>query len=252
MRHAFSLLVVLLYGCGGGGSSEGSGPPVQGLPATYGIAGNVVTSSGAGLNGVPLQLAGATSATTTSAASGAFQFSGVPDGAYTVTPNSASGPFTPIGVAVTVAGQSIAGVTFTQAAPAASMQQISDFFASSHASWRASFTTAETALGNQLAAQGRFYSGAHYSMSRTNLTNATSAFTGAALSQLRAIARSATLDRVAVAALFSAYAQRDADFVASYYGAAGWGLSGSGLSSFIADTSAQTNGIYASAISQIP
>ena len=251
MRWSFWALLALLSACGGGGGDVAiqPAPPVV---ATYSISGSVTTFVGAGLPGVSVQLSGARSATETTNASGGFQFANVPEGVYTVVPNAAPGPFNPIGTPVTVSGQSVFGLTFVKGPPPASMQEIAAYFAAAHTSAITAFNSEETALGNLLAAQGGFYSGRHYTLSRTNWVNAVSAFTGNAISYLQRTARTATIDRTAVAALLNAYAAQDSNLAATYYRGANWGLTGAALDSFVADTIAQTNAVYAASVAQIP
>lgn len=255
MRLAAWALLALLAGCGGGGGgedSDGGTPTLPPVVASSSISGVVTTSAGTPIGGVQVQLSGAATATATSSATGSFQFVNLADGAYTVTPNAAAGPFDPIGAPVTVVGRSVSGIVFAKRPPTASMQDISAAFAAAHSSAIASFNAAETALGNELAAQGQFYSGRHYSASRTNWVNALNAFASNAISHLRVTARNASIDRTAVAALFDSYAQQDATAASNYYRAANWGLTGSPLDSFIAETVVQTNGVYAAAVAQIP
>jgi hypothetical protein len=89
-------------GGGGGGSGGGTG-------STYSISG-AVTSSGAGLAGVSVS-DGSTSATTSS--TGAFSFSGLPAGTYTLTPTLSGYTFSPASQSVTVSSASVSGVAFT-------------------------------------------------------------------------------------------------------------------------------------------
>jgi hypothetical protein len=93
---------------------------------TYSISGQVVvTGTGAGLSGVTVALSGGTSASTTTAASGNYSFSGLPSGGnYTVTP-------------------SITGYTFTPA---------SQSFSSLGASQTQNFSAAVVLVGSNLAA----------------------------------------------------------------------------------------------------
>ena len=93
---------------------------------TYSISGQVVvTGTGTGLSGVTVALSGGTSASTTTAASGNYSFSGLPAGGnYTVTP-------------------SITGYTFTPA---------SQSFSSLGASQTQNFSAAVVLVGSNLAA----------------------------------------------------------------------------------------------------
>jgi LmbE family N-acetylglucosaminyl deacetylase len=68
---------------------------------TYTISGTI---SGAGGNGATVKLTGTASATTTANASGAYSFSNVLNGSYTVTPSLAGYTFSPTSASVTVNG----------------------------------------------------------------------------------------------------------------------------------------------------
>ncbi|HEY6000167.1 MAG TPA: carboxypeptidase regulatory-like domain-containing protein, partial [bacterium] len=83
--------------------------------AVYTVSGTV-SSGGTGLAGVTMTLSGAGSGTTTTDASGAYQFPDLPDGAYTVTPSFAGYIFAPTSVAATVAGADATGVNFAATA----------------------------------------------------------------------------------------------------------------------------------------
>src|SRR5205085_4807188 len=66
--------------------------------------------------GAQVTLGGATTATTTANASGAYSFSGLANGAYTVTPSSSTATFNPASASVTLSGASVANVNFTASA----------------------------------------------------------------------------------------------------------------------------------------
>ena len=108
-----------------------------------------------------------------------------------------------------------------------------------------SFNGSEAALSSTLAAQGGYYSGAHYTQSRNTLLATVQAFATDGLAFVQSNARTAAIDHAAVVALFNGYAAQDSVFSDSYYRAAGWGLSGTGLEGFITDTAALTTSIYA-------
>lgn len=100
-----ALLFASLHACGG------SSPPPP--PATYSISGTV---SGAIAAGATVTLSGASSATTVSSATGAYTFSGLQNGAYTVTPSLSGYTFTPASTPVTISGRDIAAINFASAA----------------------------------------------------------------------------------------------------------------------------------------
>ena len=99
-------LTTLSVACSSSSSGGGSQPP----PATYGISGTV---SGLVSAGVTVSLTGAATASTTTDASGNYSFTGLANGAYTVTPSLAGYTFTPANAAVTVSGASVTGKNFT-------------------------------------------------------------------------------------------------------------------------------------------
>lgn len=68
-------------------------------PSTYTLAGVI---SGGGGPGATVNLSGPKSATTTADASGAFSFSGLPNGTYTITPTSANYAYSPATTTVTI------------------------------------------------------------------------------------------------------------------------------------------------------
>ena len=78
---------------------------------TYTLSGTI---SGAGGNGATVQLTGALTATTTASATGAFAFTGVPNGGYTVTVSKTGFAFTPPSRGVTINGAN-AVVSFSSA-----------------------------------------------------------------------------------------------------------------------------------------
>ena len=63
-------------------------------------------------------LGGAASATTTANSSGAYSFSGLSNGSYTVTPSNTGYTFTPANQSVMVSGANVSGINFTATAQA--------------------------------------------------------------------------------------------------------------------------------------
>ena len=97
-----SVLAALAIACGGGSSG----------PTTFTISGTV---HGPTLAGVTVTLSGAGSATTTTDAAGAYQFTGLPNGSYTVTPSLAGGyVFAPASLTVVVNGTNMIGQDFAE------------------------------------------------------------------------------------------------------------------------------------------
>jgi len=79
--------------------------------ATYSISGSV--SPAAMGSGATVALSGAATATTTADASGNYTFSGLLNGAYTVTPSKTGFTFTPVNQAATISSASLTGVNFS-------------------------------------------------------------------------------------------------------------------------------------------
>ena len=98
--------LALLSACGGGGGGGGASTP----PTTNSISGVV---SGAVLQGVTITLSGTTSLTTTTDASGIYEFIGLADGSYTVSASLTGYNFNPFDRNVTISGASITGQNFT-------------------------------------------------------------------------------------------------------------------------------------------
>lgn len=101
------LLGMAVAACGGGG---GSG--ISGRVTLTGLAHDFA------LPGVTINLAGASSASTTTAAYGSYSFTGLANGNYTVTPSLAGYAFSPTGTAVSVSGANVTGTDFTATAAA--------------------------------------------------------------------------------------------------------------------------------------
>lgn len=80
-------------------------------PITYSISGTV-----SGTSSVELALSGASSATTTTEASGNYTFSGLGNGFYTVTPSKSGYAFSPVSTNVTINGASQTGKNFVATA----------------------------------------------------------------------------------------------------------------------------------------
>ncbi len=100
LRACISIIAVLatvsvLSACGGGG---GGGVTSNLPPITYSIMGIV---SGAP-QGTTVTLTGATAATTTTNSIGYYQFTGLANGSYTVTPNMSGYTFSPASHPVTI------------------------------------------------------------------------------------------------------------------------------------------------------
>lgn len=106
-RVAGLLAIAVLSACtssgggGGGGSPGGGDPPIA---STYAIGGTV---TGPWVAGVTVTLGGDATAVATTDPSGAYTFSGLASGSYTITPSLAGWTFQPPTTAVTVNGASV-------------------------------------------------------------------------------------------------------------------------------------------------
>ena len=79
--------------------------------ATYTISGTITGGSGATIN-----LTGAATASVTAGSSGNYSFTGLVNGAYTVTPSETGFSFSPTNQSVTVNGANVTGINFTATA----------------------------------------------------------------------------------------------------------------------------------------
>ena len=87
----------------------------QGTPGaapTYSISGTV-TSGGSALAGVTISLSGTASGTTTTDSNGFYGFTGLSNGAYTITPSKSGYTFSPTNRSVTISGANSIGQNFT-------------------------------------------------------------------------------------------------------------------------------------------
>jgi hypothetical protein len=95
----------------------------SGGPTTWSISGTI-TPAAAG-SGATVSLSGAATATRIADASGNYSFSGLANGAYTVTPNQNGYGFTPSSQPVTVNGANVSGIDFTGSTGSAVVGQFS-------------------------------------------------------------------------------------------------------------------------------
>ena len=96
LRASLALLTTCILACGG--------------QSKHAIAGAVT-----GASAVTVNLTGAATRTTTTDGTGGYAFTGLADGAYTVTPEKTGYTFTPASLAVTVSGADVAGQDFAAA-----------------------------------------------------------------------------------------------------------------------------------------
>lgn len=261
MYRLILCIALVLTACGGGGSGGSESSTTVATPATpppqpsstYSIAGAVTAATGGALPGVQLVLAGATANTTISDASGAFSFAGLPSGSYLLTPSASGQTFSPAAATVNVQGLSLSGINFAQIAKSyPSTQLITDYMAIRHSQSLAKFADDEKALDHLLAAQGGRNSGAHYTESGRDYVALVQAFAADSLAYVRTKSQTSAIDNVAVSALLAGYANQDASYADAYYRGVNWGLSASGLSTFVAGINKQTNDIYALIVLQLP
>jgi hypothetical protein len=114
--------------------------------ATYSVSGTISPASLG--NGVTVALSGTSSATTTANASGVYTFSGLANGAYTVTPSKAGLTFSPANLRETINGASLSNVNFTVQTYSISGTITSGSGATVTLSGAASATTTTNSSGN--------------------------------------------------------------------------------------------------------
>lgn len=106
---AVGAALVMASACGGWDSGIGETPG----STTSSVSGTV---SGLVASGVTIVLSGAASATATTSGTGAYRFTGLANGGYTLTPSLAGHAFSPASISVTVRGASVSGKDFTAVA----------------------------------------------------------------------------------------------------------------------------------------
>lgn len=80
---------------------------------TFGISGTISPTTGG--SGATVSLSGAANATTIANASGAYSFTGLLNGSYTITPSNTGFTFTPASQNATITGANVSGINFTAA-----------------------------------------------------------------------------------------------------------------------------------------
>ncbi len=129
-------------------------------PQTFSISGTI---SGSGGSGTTIMLTGTSTATATANASGAYTFTGLAKGSYTVTPSHTGFTFSPTSLAETITTANITGANFTATATTPQTFSISGTVSGSGAS------------GTTLTLSG--------AASQTTTTNSSGAFTFSGLAK---------------------------------------------------------------------
>jgi len=80
---------------------------------TYRISGTITVSGGGALGGVTITLAGASTGTATTNASGNYSFTGLDNGSYTITPSITGYTFTPASRTVTINNADLSAINFS-------------------------------------------------------------------------------------------------------------------------------------------
>jgi hypothetical protein len=242
-------LAGVLSACGGGGGgsddpgstspSNNQAPQVNGLGS---LAGLVTKASGAPFAGVLVTLSGVASNTTITDANGAYSFLSLGAGSYVATPSVQGSTFSPASSAVAIAENAVTA-NFTQAANP-STQLIAGYASTLHAAFQTTFAKDEVALDHKLRSEGLSGGGTHYKQSAAAYVAASKAFADDLLAFVVSKAQAMPIDHDAVTAIFEGYRGVDVAFVESYYLGVNWGLSASGLKSFIADTQTSVSTNY--------
>ncbi len=111
--------------------------------STYRISGTV-SPAGSG-SGATVTLSGPQSGSTTADGSGAYSFSGMPSGIYTVTPSKSGLTFNPVSQQVSITNADVPGVNFTAQSSAILLPDLTDIIPSS------SFTVTGTGASRQFS-----------------------------------------------------------------------------------------------------
>jgi hypothetical protein len=102
--------------------------------------------SGLVTSGVTIVLSGAASATATTGGTGAYRFTGLANGGYTLTPSLAGHTFSPASISVTVRGASVSGKDFT----AVACSHPGNVTIGSESDWKAMVDSGCTAISGDL------------------------------------------------------------------------------------------------------
>ena len=110
VKVLFTVLFISLFsfGCGGGSDPD----PGPGPESTYVLSGTVTVSSGGALKGVTMTLSGPSTKTVTTGSNGAYSFTDLANGAYTITPSLTGYTFNPASKAVTINNADVSANNF--------------------------------------------------------------------------------------------------------------------------------------------
>jgi hypothetical protein len=170
--------MIVLFACGGGGGGSTDAPVTPPVTSTYTISGKT-TLNGAGLSGVTISLAGASTTSATTDASGNYAFSGAQNGSYTVTPSLTGYTFSPTSKSITVSGANLTGQDFTATRTNSNEITIKGSFTGTNAksTWLnriyAWFIPKAYALNPSLVARVLVFSAGNNSYTSANVTNGT-------------------------------------------------------------------------------
>ncbi|HLZ93619.1 MAG TPA: hypothetical protein VKQ28_18075 [Candidatus Acidoferrum sp.] len=115
--------LALIAGCSGLVSQNSSTQTAPSQTQTFSLSGAISPTTGG--SGATVTLSGAANATATADSSGAFKFTGLANGTYSVVPNHTGYTFSPTSQNATVNGANVTGVNFTASAQTGSTFSIS-------------------------------------------------------------------------------------------------------------------------------
>ena len=117
--------------------------------------------------------------------------------------------------------------------PLQSTALITQYFENYHVQQMNLFNNDEQSLSNKLSASGQLNSGNHYAKSQINYQNRIDDFNNAALLYVQQTAKSMQINKAEITSLLNKYMTNDNIYANTYYSSVGWGLSSSGLTTFI-------------------
>lgn len=130
-----------------GANQSGINFTAQVVP-TWTISGNISPASDG--SGATMSLKGPSNATVTADSSGNYNFAGLANGSYTVTPGKSGFSFNPPSASVNVSGANVSGINFTSASAASAIVDVSVSANQSPKSTTVTSPTFSTASGQEL------------------------------------------------------------------------------------------------------